>query len=104
PDFFVIAPHVSRKYFGEVFTAKKEVLLAKGKNPEGRDIASVINRADFDAVLQKDLLNAYTRISGFTDSWVSVRSSVSFPQRPEVSFSGLFSTQLNVRGFENLKK
>ncbi len=104
PDFFVVAPHVSKTYFTKVFTAKAGQLIDKGRNPEGSEISSALLRSDFDEKVQKDLLNAYTKISGFTDSWVSVRSSVSFPQRPEVSFSGLFSTQLNVRGFDNLKK
>lgn len=104
PDFFVLSPHVSRNYFTKIFSAKSAQLLEKGKNPEASEVSSALLRSDFDEAVQKDLLSAYTKISGFTDSWVSVRSSVSFAQRPDVSFSGLFDTQLNVRGFENLKK
>jgi pyruvate,water dikinase len=42
-------------------------------------------------------------MSGFTDAWVSVRSSVVFPENKQVSFSGIFSTELNVRKFDDLQ-
>jgi pyruvate,water dikinase len=42
-------------------------------------------------------------MSGFTDAWVSVRSSVVFPENKQVSFSGIFSTELNVRKFDSLQ-
>src|SRR5690606_23174743 len=92
PDFFIVSPTLSKSYFTKVFSSKAGKLIEKGRNPEGSEIASALLRADFEQQAQKDLLNAYTKISGFTDSWVSVRSSVSFPQRPDVSFSGLFAT------------
>lgn len=104
PDFFVVSPSVFRSHVERVFQKKADTLLVKNKNPEGSEISSVLLRNDFEVEFQKELLREYTRISGFTDSWVSVRSSVSFPARPEVSFSGVFGTQLNVRGFDNLQK
>lgn len=51
---------------------------------------------------QEEILSAYTRLSGFTDAWVSVRSSVVFPNDKDVSFTGIFSTELNVRKYDEL--
>ena len=56
----------------------------------------------FEKSVQEEILSAYTRLSGFTDAWVSVRSSVVFPADKEVSFTGIFSTELNVRKYDEL--
>ncbi len=104
PDFFVISPEVFKQYASEVLKKKSDTLLSRGRNPESSEIVSAFLRSDFEKEFQKELLKEYTKISGFTDSWVSVRSSVSYPLSPTTSFSGVFSTQLNVRGFDSLKK
>lgn len=102
PEFFVISSDVFVKHVLKVFNESKEKLLAKGKNPEAREVESVILNEPFDKSVQDAILSAYTRLSGFTDAWVSVRSSVVFPADKDVSFTGIFSTELNVRKYDEL--
>ncbi|HRI05361.1 MAG TPA: PEP/pyruvate-binding domain-containing protein [Candidatus Dojkabacteria bacterium] len=102
PDFFVISPTVFFQFITRVFKEKQKDVESLKENIEHRDIAGMFSRFDFDNEVMEDIIKQYTRLSGFTDAWVSVRSSVSFPKRPEVSFSGTFETQLNIRGVDNL--
>jgi phosphoenolpyruvate synthase/pyruvate phosphate dikinase len=102
PEFFVISSIVYDKIVSETLMRDSEKLLVKGKNPEESEVLSSLLKTDFDDEAFDDILSAYTKLSGFTDAWVSVRSSVVFPSSPEVSFSGVFATQLNVRGFKNV--
>ncbi len=104
PDFFVLSPSVFFSFTTRVFKEKKKDIESLKETLEKRDIANMFSRFDFDDDVISQVLKNYTKLSGFTDAWVSVRSSVSFPKRPEVSFSGVFDTQLNVRGFDNLLK
>lgn len=103
PDFFVISSEVISDLIEDAFIDNAEKLLANEKNPEGKELKSVILKESFDVDFQEELLKQYTRISGFTDAWVSVRSSVVFPSKEKVSFSGVFDTKLNIRGFDDLK-
>jgi pyruvate,water dikinase len=102
PEFFVVSPVVFDEIVSATFFRDSAKLLEKGHNPENEEVAKSISKTEFSRDIEEDILSAYTRISGFTDSWVSVRSSVVFPQNEEVSFSGIFSTELNVRGFKNI--
>lgn len=102
PEFFVISSEVFSSFVKRVLTEKEKELTVR--NPEYRDIQNIFSRYDFDEDVQKEISNSYTRISGFTDSWVSVRSSVIFPQSPTTSFSGVFTTKLNVRGVDGVMK
>lgn len=102
PEFFVLSSKVFDRFVSESLLRDKEKLLENGKNPEESEVESSFNRSDFNEETLEQLISAYTRLSGFTDAWVSVRSSVVFPSSPEVSFSGVFSTELNVRGIKNL--
>lgn len=102
PDFFVISGDVFTRFCFEVLDDNKKKLLLKGRNPEGSEIESALLKGNFKADVEDDILSAYTRLSGFTEAWVSVRSSVIFPDNKEVSFSGIFSTELNVRKFDEL--
>ncbi|MBI2356523.1 hypothetical protein HYV12_00480 [Candidatus Dojkabacteria bacterium] len=104
PDFFVISPAVFFQFSSKVFREKKKEIESMKETLENRDVANMFSRFDLEQDVTTDIIKNYTKLSGFTDAWVSVRSSVSFPKRPEVSFSGLFDTQLNVRGVENLLK
>lgn len=103
PEFFVIPPSIFSNFVKKILDEKGEELLKKN-NPEPREITSIFHRYDFENSVKTELLKEYTKLSGFSDAWVSVRSSVSAPLYPEVSFSGVFSTQLNIRGFNNLLK
>lgn len=102
PEFFVVSSKVFDRFVSQSLLRDKERLLENGKNPEESEIEASFNKSDFDEETLEQLISAYTRLSGFTDAWVSVRSSVVFPSSPEVSFSGVFSTELNVRGIKNL--
>lgn len=102
PEFFVVSSDVFVDHCVKVFNATKEKLLSKGRNPEREEVEEVLLKESFDKEVEEEILAAYTRLSGFTDAWVSVRSSVVFPSNKEVSFSGIFSTELNVRKYDEL--
>jgi len=100
--FFVICPEIYKDVVFRAFDKNIVTLLENDHLPEPKQLSEYILRTKFDALDQDDILRAYSRLSGFSDSWVSVRSSVVFPERPDVSFNGVFSTELNIRGFDNL--
>ena len=102
PDFFVVSPIVFDKVVSQAVLRDAQSLLEKGKNPEESEVLDSILKTEIDEEYVEEILSAYARISGFTDTWVSVRSSVVFPSNPQVSFSGVFTTELNVRGGRNL--
>ncbi|MDD4381813.1 MAG: PEP/pyruvate-binding domain-containing protein [Candidatus Dojkabacteria bacterium] len=102
PDFFVISGLSFVNFCLGAFDTYEKKLLDKGKNPENEEVEDAILKYEFPKDVQEEILSAYTRLSGFTDAWVSVRSSVIFPEKEEVSFSGIFATQLNVRKFPDL--
>ena len=102
PDFFVISSKVFLDFSVKALASEEKKLLDKGRNPEGEEIADVFLKNDLGKEVEEEILSAYTRLSGFSDAWVSVRSSVVFPENKEVSFSGIFSTELNVRHFSDL--
>ena len=103
PDFFVISPNVFKDISSRGIERVSQKLLQGGRNPEEEEVKSAIEKTEFPRDIEDELLSAYTRISGFADAWVSVRSSIVFPESKEISFSGIFSTELNVRGFSELK-
>ncbi len=102
PDFFVISSTIFDKLISQTLKRDANGLLEKGRNPDESEVLKSFLKTDIDEEDIEDIISAYTRISGFVDAWVSVRSSVVFPSNPEVSFSGIFSTELNVRGKKNL--
>ncbi|KKP54761.1 hypothetical protein A3K02_01720 [candidate division WS6 bacterium RIFOXYD1_FULL_33_8] len=102
PDFFVVSSFVYDKIIAESLLRDSEKLLENGRNPDESEVLKSFLKTDFDDETIESILASYTRISGFTDAWVSVRSSVVYPSSPDVSFSGIFSTELNVRGGKNL--
>ncbi len=103
PEFFVISSDVFVDLAFNALEKGRKKILAKGRNPEKEEIASLFLKSEFPKEVQEEILSAYARMSGFTDAWVSVRSSVVFPENKQVSFSGIFSTELNVRKFDNLQ-
>jgi pyruvate,water dikinase len=102
PEFFVISSTVFKDLVFESLDKDVEKLTAKNRNPEEEDVKKSILKGKFAEDVIDEIKTSYTRISGFTDAWVSVRSSVVFPSRPEISFSGIFQTQLNVRHVDEL--
>jgi len=102
PEFFVISSSVFKDIAFKSLNRDIDKLTKKGRNPENDEIEKSILKTDFKEEILDQIQTAYTRISGFTDAWVSVRSSVVFPASPEVSFSGIFATELNVRHMRQL--
>lgn len=102
PDFFVISSFLFDKFVSQTLFRDANELIVKGKNPDESDVYKALYKTNFEQSDVEEIMSAYARISGFTDTWVSVRSSVVFPSNPEVSFSGVFSTELNVRGAKNI--
>jgi phosphoenolpyruvate synthase/pyruvate phosphate dikinase len=102
PTFFVISPHVFKKFLLSAFDHKLADLMDKVNSPDVIELEKLILNADFDKDFLDELSQSYTRLSGFSDAWVGVRSSVVFPQREDVSFSGIFKTELNVKGIDHL--
>jgi pyruvate,water dikinase len=103
PDFFVVNPRVFRDISSRGLGRVSDKLLQGGRNPEQEEIEDAIFKTEFPSDIEDELLSAYTRISGFADAWVSVRSSIVFTEDETISFSGVFATELNVRGFSELK-
>ena len=103
PEFFVISSKLYSDFCFSALNIGEKKLLENKKNPEGDEVEDVFVKTDFLKEAEEEILSGYTRLSGFTDAWVSVRSSVVFPDNEKVSFSGIFSTELNVRGFKDLK-
>ena len=103
PEFFVLGSSVFTDFCTKALDKGRLKLLDKGRNPESEEVEQALMNEEFSKDVQENILSAYTRLSGFTDAWVSVRSSVVFPANDNVSFSGIFGTELNVRKFEDLK-
>ncbi|MBD3328980.1 hypothetical protein GF357_00595, partial [Candidatus Dojkabacteria bacterium] len=104
PSFFVVSPIVYKDLLYEAFDDEVLELLEKDRVPRPEDLAAFIRKSEFSGRFKESLSKAYSRLSGFTDTWVSVRASVVFPERQDLSFQGLFETKLNVRGMEDLEK
>jgi pyruvate, water dikinase len=102
PEFFVISSSVFKDVVFESLDRDFKKLTAKNKNPEEEEVEKSILKTKLSEEVVDQIKSSYTRISGFTDAWVSVRSSVVFPSNPELSFSGIFTTLLNVRHVDEL--
>ncbi len=102
PEFFAVSSTVYKDLLFRAFDEKVLALLEDNKDFNSKGLAKLIKTTSFNSNFEEELLRAYTRLSGFSDSWVSVRSSVVFPERQDITFAGVFGTELNVRGFENL--
>ncbi len=61
-------------------------------------IQDMIIKSTVPPVIENAVLKAYSRLSGFVNTYVAVRSSISSEDSDENSFAGLASTFLNIRG------
>lgn len=104
PEFFVVSSDAFVDLSFNCLENNQKKLIGKGRNPETEEVEAAFLKESLPKETQEEILSAYTRLSGFTDAWVSVRSSVVFPENKQVSFSGVFSTELNVRKFDELQK
>ena len=65
-------------------------------------IRNGILKIDIYPEIEKALKNQYSKLSGFTDSYVAVRSSAGLEDLKSDSFAGMSSTFLNIKGKQEL--
>ncbi len=102
PSFFVISPLIYEDIVFKAFGDSIEKYLKEKKLPDPLDVEKVLMKATFTAEVEEELFKAYAKLSGFNDAWVAVRSSVVYTPNKKVLFSGIFNTEVNVRGFDEL--
>ena len=94
PPFFVLQPDLFRSIVLDIFKDKSIASLAEFRK-----------RISVDPFEQEDLKqieSEYAKLAGFGKAWVAVRSSIAAPEYPGISFSGLLSSKLNIRGPEDI--
>ncbi len=72
--------------------------------PSVKKIAKQIETGQFPEEIEEEIFAGYARLSGFTEAWVAVRSSIVLPMsHRHHSFAGMLGTVLNVKGMDDLK-
>lgn len=89
PDFFVIKTHIFKTLMSKVSHNANIATL--------EELRKEIVDNELPEHLGRDIETVYRRMSGFGKAWVAVRASISCPNHPEITFSGLLDTYLNVR-------
>lgn len=102
PPFFATSPLVFDDLIFKAFGDKVEEYVKKTSLPDPIDVEKLLMDSDFSTDVEEEIFKAYAKLSGFSDAWVAVRSSVIYPLNGRVLFSGVFATEVNVRGFEEL--
>lgn len=97
PRYFIISGRIFSKYISSNVGPKLTDKITSEK------IQDLIQKGNFSSEQEKDIKLGYSRISGFSSTWVAVRASIILPEdHQNISFAGQLSTILNVRGIENL--
>ncbi|MBN1618668.1 hypothetical protein JW887_05015 [Candidatus Dojkabacteria bacterium] len=97
PKFFALSSTIFSQYIAENI---KE--LNKGKIT-AQVIQNQINEGKFDKNIIELIDQSYSRLSGFADAWVAVRSSIVLPQeKSNIAFAGVLDTILNIKGTSNI--
>ncbi len=104
PPFFVVSPTVFDGLIYNAFGQDLEKYLKEKNLPDPIDVEKILFRTDFPADIEEELFKSYAKLSGFNDSWVAVRSSVVYLPNNRVLFSGVFATEVNIRGFDEVLK
>lgn len=104
PPFFVVSPTVFDGLIYNAFGQDLEKYLKEKNLPDPIDVEKILFRTDLPADIEEELFKAYAKLSGFNDAWVAVRSSVVYLPDNRVLFSGVFATEVNVRGFDEVLK
>jgi len=96
PAFFV----ASASFFSEYIAA----VVGTTTDMNSLDaVSKKIRQSSLPKELHDEIASGYSRLSGFADSWVAVRSSIVLPAtHRHLSFAGLLDTSLNVRGIEDV--
>lgn len=95
PGFFIIRPDVFKNMISTIFQDTSVASLD--------EFRSKLSQTPLSPQVITSLENEYQKISGFGKAWTAVRSSVVAPLHPDVSFSGLLHTMLNVRGANDIE-
>lgn len=104
PPFFVVPPELFEELIYKAFGNDVEKYLRRKTAPDPIDVEKLLLETQLPSELEEDLFKAYAKLSGFNDAWVAVRSSVIYLPDKKVLFSGVFDTEVNIRGFEDLIK
>lgn len=97
PPFFAISSTVFTQYIHDTLRS------TSAQETSANEIRKQILEGDFTPELQTEIMEGYSRLSGFSDTWVAVRSSAVLPQsNKQLSFAGMLDTVLNVKGLENI--
>jgi len=104
PPFFVVSPTVFDDLIYNAFGDGIEKYLKQKNIPDPIDVEKLLFSTEFGAAIEEELFKAYAKLSGFNDAWVAVRSSVIYLPDNRILFSGVFATEVNVRGFNELLK
>ncbi len=102
PPFFVVSPTVFDDLIFQAFGQEIENYLREKRAPDPVDVEKMLFKSDLTTEVEEELFKSYAKLSGFNDAWVAVRSSVVYPLNNKVLFSGIFTTEVNVRGFEDV--
>ena len=102
PPFFVISAGLYKSSIYEGFKNKVMDWVSSDTPPSSDQLIEIVKSVQFSKDYQENIRKNYNRLSGFADVWVSVRSSVVYTKDPSISFSGIFATQLNVKGTADL--
>ncbi len=97
PPFLAISASVFSEYI------KNAVLDTINEKTSDDEVRKRVLNGSFSSDLLNEIQEGYSRLSGFTDSWVAVRSSAVFPPTHRyLSFAGMLDTVLNVKGIDNV--
>ncbi len=104
PPFFVVSPAVFDALIYNAFGNDIEKYLKEKNFPDPLDVEKILLRTNFPPDVEEELFKEYAKLSGFNDAWVAIRSSVVYLPENRVLFSGVFATEVNVRGFDDVLK
>lgn len=97
PRFFCISSSIFTEHLSRTITEQEE------DKESATELVDKLRQNELPEETRSQLKRAYSRISGFSDSWVAVRSSVVLPSnREDVAFAGMLKTVLNVRGVDSV--
>ncbi len=104
PNFFVVSSEVYSNFIYSAFGGKIDSYLKEKTLPNPEEVKKIIFSSKFSDDFEEELLKFYAKLSGFSDAWVSVRSSVVYLPDTDITFPGVFDTKVNIRGYDSLKE
>lgn len=98
PSYFCVSSSIFAEYISGTLSSSSISTSSKLS-----ELNKKILSGKFADETKHEILAGYSRLSGFTDSWVAVRSSIVPPlNRPDLTFAGQLDTVLNVKGADDL--